>query len=241
MRAFYKRLLVSTLLMLVALSTTAGLGIWQFTVAHRNDVIETTASYEIVSLSEVSTLGEYLFESDYGRAVEVSGQLNCADSVIVNFAQSRPAWQVCPLILENGSVVAVAFESVGESAASQVEIRGRIQPAHTVEPLPIRYEKFPAVESLNTDELALRWQANVHDGYIAAYEVSPAIDAEMLASNLYVWPPVGIQLRNMFYAWQWWIFAGFSVFIWAKYVFDEYRAYSKPTIGENDESNRASK
>lgn len=235
MRAFYKRLAVSSLLMLLALAATAGLGVWQYTVAHRNDVIETTAARASVEYESVATLGEYLSESNYGQSVKVGGRLDCTQAVEVTFAQSRSAWQVCPLKLTDGSVVAVAFAAVDPNLVIDTNFSGRLQPAHSVEALPIRYEKTPTVESLNTDELALRWQANVHDGYVVADSSLPAQIGVPLAESLYVWPPVGIQLRNLFYAWQWWIFAAFSVFIWAKYIIDEYRGQSKSNMGEIDE------
>lgn len=235
-RAFYKRLVTSSLLMLLALSATAGLGIWQYTVAHRNDVIALTGSAPAKSFNSVSQLGTYVLESNYGQAVQIAGVLNCSEPLTVVFDQSRPAWEVCPLELVDGNLVALAFQSAPVAVDLNVTIQGRIQPAHSVDPLPVRYEKTASVEQLNTDELALRWQNNVRDGYLVVTEMQPAASAEFLSADLIVWPPVGIQLRNLFYAWQWWIFAIFSVFIWAKYVIDEYRGFSKSKLGDVNES-----
>jgi cytochrome oxidase assembly protein ShyY1 len=221
---FWRRLLVSTLLMLIALSATAGLGIWQYTAAYRNDVVNEVAQRPVVDFSEVSTLGEYLFETDYGQLVSVSGELDCSKSVDVTFDQQRPTWIVCPMYLEDSTVVAVAFQSLSATEVGAYQITGRIQPAQSTSELSPRYFLGPSVIDLNTDELAMRWQRDVHDGYVAAIKTDPTVESEIIDAGLYVWPPVGIQMRNLFYAWQWWIFAAFTLFIWAKFTWDDYRA-----------------
>lgn len=222
-RKFFRRLMVSTLLMLLALGATAGLGAWQYTVAYRNDVVNTVAARAAVDLSKVSKVGEYLAESNYGQAVTVSGFLDCSAAFAVDFDSTRAAWDVCKLNLADGTAVAVAFAEAPSGLAEETKVNGRIQPAHSVTAMPARYEVAASVPAINTDDLVLRWQQNVHDGYIAATQIEAAPNAKLLTESLFTWPPVGIQMRNLFYAWQWWIFAGFTVFLWAKFTLDDYR------------------
>jgi surfeit locus 1 family protein len=231
-RRFWRRLLVSTLLMLIALGATAGLGIWQYTAAYRNDVVNEVEQRPAVDFVEISILGEYVLETNYGQSVMVEGELDCSQSFNVTFDQQRSAWAVCPLYLADQTAIAIAFQNLPEISNGTTRIQGRLQPAQSTAALSPRYEPSPFVTDLNTDELALRWQVDTHDGYIAANDFEPSIEAEFISPELYVWPPVGIQMRNLFYAWQWWIFAAFTLFIWAKFTLDDYRALKAPETSE---------
>ena len=222
-RKFFRRLLASTLLMISALAVTAGLGAWQYTVAYRNDVVNLVAERSAVGLAEVSDIGEYLAESNYGQAVNVSGVLDCRRPVKIDFFGNRDPWELCQLELQDATALAVVFATAPENFVGEVDLLGRIQPAHSVDAMPARYEAKSTVPAINTDDLVLRWQKNTHDGYVLVTAANPEFDAELLDASLVEWPPVGIQMRNLFYAWQWWIFAAFTIFIWAKFTIDDYR------------------
>lgn len=227
-RSFWRRLTVSTLLMLIALGATAGLGIWQYTAAYRNDVVNQVEQRPAVDFEQISILGEYVLESNYGQSVMIEGELDCSQAFNVTFDEQRSAWVVCPLYLADATAVAVAFAELPEISNETTRIQGRLQPAQSTAELSPRYAPSDSVIDLNTDELALRWQVDTHDGYIAANDFQPSIAANFISADLYVWPPVGIQMRNLFYAWQWWIFAAFTLFIWAKFTWDDYRALKAP-------------
>jgi cytochrome oxidase assembly protein ShyY1 len=77
----------------------------------------------------------------------------------------------------------------------------------------VGYEPQAVVAAINTDDLVLRWKSNVRDGYVLIERDVP--------QRLVVLPPVGIDIRNLFYAWQWWIFAIFAVFLYSRFVRDE--------------------
>ncbi len=223
-KAFFRRLALSTLLMLVALAVTAGLGIWQYTVAYRNDVVNLVADKPAVGLNEVSEIGEYLFETDYGQAVAVTGDLDCTSPVVIDFDGNRVAWDVCRIDLPDGTALAAAFSKAPAGSFQSIDLVGRIQPAHSVDAMPARYVAESSVSAINTDDLVLRWQKTTHDGYLFIQPTAELPTAEFLSADLVEWPPVGIQMRNLFYAWQWWIFAAFALFIWAKFTLDDYRA-----------------
>ena len=75
----------------------------------------------------------------------------------------------------------------------------------------------------------LRWQSDVYDGYVSL--ISMTVDSHprkfdgvtTLRESALVLPPVGIELRNLIYAWQWWFFAAFTLFLWGRYLRDEFR------------------
>lgn len=63
---------------------------------------------------------------------------------------------------------------------------------------------------ITTNELVLRWELALLDGYVVADGVDVALNT----------PPSGISWRNLGYAWQWWSFAAFIVFLLGRYVLD---------------------
>lgn len=223
-KVFFRRLAISTALMLVALAVTAGLGIWQYTVAYRNDVVNLVLEQPAVDLDQVSEIGEYLLETDYGQAVKVAGDLDCTSPVVIDFDGNRDPWQVCRLDIPDGTALAIAFVRAPAGVFPSIELVGRIQPAHSVDAMPARYVAEQSVPAINTDDLVLRWQKTTHDGYLFLQPTDELASAQYLSEDLIEWPPVGIQMRNLFYAWQWWIFAAFTLFIWAKFTLDDYRA-----------------
>jgi hypothetical protein len=82
--------------------------------------------------------------------------------------------------------------------------------------------------------LVLRWQSDVYDGYIVLTQATVAgapfrVDGiRALSDEALVLPPAGIEVRNLMYAWQWWIFAAFAIFLWGRFIRDEFKPDSEP-------------
>ena len=227
------RILSATLFMLLALTATAALGAWQYSNSQREDIIDQVLAADPVEIGSIHTLGEYVPESRYGQLVKLRGFLDCRQDVIVTTIESQPDWQVCPLQLNDTTKVAIVVSAGGVTDFfTEVSLVGRLQPAQDTSQLSAMYEPTDSVEFMNTDELVLRWQSDVLDGYVAVEAMSIAnsekviVIKPVLDRGALVLPPVGIELRNLFYAWQWWIFAGFAVFLWAKFVRDEWLSRS---------------
>ncbi|MEN9711524.1 MAG: hypothetical protein RL441_1516 [Actinomycetota bacterium] len=231
------RIAAWTLAMLIALGATGALGVWQYSVAHRDDIARATLEAKPVSLTSIHTLGSYVEEQTYGREVSVRGRLDCDAGVRVTLDGATDPWIVCPLILDSGTKVAVVLGSVDTSTAmptlsADVSVLGRLQPAQDTSQLSPLYSPPTTVEYLNTDDLVLRWQSDVYDGYVSL--ISMTVDSHprkfdgvtTLRESALVLPPVGIELRNLIYAWQWWFFAAFTLFLWGRYLRDEFRVAS---------------
>lgn len=226
------RMLSATLFMLLALSATAALGAWQYSNSQREDIIDQVLAADPVEIGSIHTLGEYVPESRYGQLVKLTGFLDCRQDVIVTTIESQPDWQVCPLQLNDTTKVAIVVSAGGVTDFfMEVSLVGRLQPAQDTSQLSALYEPTDSVEFMNTDELVLRWRSDVLDGYVVASTITTEagqslVNKPVLGRAALVLPPVGIELRNLFYAWQWWIFAGFAVFLWAKFVRDEWLSQS---------------
>ncbi len=239
--SFAIKVVVSTLLMLGALAATAALGAWQYSNAYRDDRIQSVLNAEPQEISEISVLGEYLDENYYGQSVVQSGELTCARGFIVNFENEIPSWVVCEFIYDDDQRIAVALgesDVVPQDFASTVTLSGRIQPAQDTSQISPLKQPTEVVNFINTDELVNRWQSDVHDGYVVLEEIVDergvlvSVPATQLKSEALVFPPVGIELRNLFYAWQWWFFAAFAIFLWAKYLRDEIAAKNAVEIND---------
>jgi cytochrome oxidase assembly protein ShyY1 len=79
------------------------------------------------------------------------------------------------------------------------------------------------VRSLSAADLVNDWGAPVYAGYLLA---------ESAPSGLVAVPPPpvdgGVQILNLSYALQWWVFAAFAVFLWWRVVRDDHEGRHAP-------------
>ena len=228
--------------MVTALASTAALGAWQYSVAHRDDVAREVLAANPVDLSELHRVGDYVHEQTYGRLVSAHGRLDCDRGLRVRLSDMSSTWIVCPLMFDGGTSIAVVLGESSTNAAlpaivEEVSVVGRLQPAQDTSQLSPMYQTTPDVPYLNTDELVLRWRMDVFDGYLVATRISEdgrpmtLEGVKPLPQSALVLPPVGIELRNLLYAWQWWFFAAFIVFLWVRFIRDEFSASDdEPTM-----------
>lgn len=226
--------------MLLALAGTGTLGAWQYAVAHRDDIARQVLQASPRDLNEIHLVGEYVRENWYAQSVIAAGELDCTQSVQVSLGKARPQWLVCPLALKTGATVALVLGrgSGISDFVGEIKVVGRLQPAQDTAQLSPLYSPKRVVGFLNTDDLVLRWQTDVYDGYVVLSQatsggeplridgVRPLRDAEL------VLPPAGIEVRNLMYAWQWWIFAAFAIFLWGRFIRDEFRPDSETQTNE---------
>lgn len=214
-----RRILVASFLALFALATTAALGVWQYSRAYRADVEAQILKAKTIDLNQVSEVGKYVPENYYGQRVSVDGELICSNTFKNEIPNQNIDWHVAAIKLSDDSLIAVA------SVANYCELQsggatwvGRIQPAQDFTQLPAVHKPANTVAAINTDDLVIRWQSQVRDGYLLITRDVP--------KNLIVLPPVGIDIRNLFYAWQWWLFAAFTIFLYSRFVRDELQQSS---------------
>lgn len=225
---FLRKAALATGVMLIALAGTSWLGLWQYSVAYRDQLVDEISKLPEVELPEVAEVGSFLSESDYGRRVRVSGQLDCSRMLLVG--ESQPLWVVCPMSLSDGSLVAVALGTRPTTewqspARAEYAVPGRVQPSQDTSAPAAIYER-PApkqVDLLGTAELTQRWVNDVRDGFVvASAAASEQFGLKPIPLSALAYPPNGIEVRNLFYAWQWWLFAAFTLFIWGRYLRDEW-------------------
>jgi len=153
-------------------------------------------------------------------------------------------WVLTPLRLADGSAVAVVRgwvpssadpatapfatgeATAGEVTTGEVAVTGILRPAEPPpDRLPGRADVLPPeqIERVDLTQLVQRWPYPLLTGYVLAQREEPA----PVGPSPRVVPPdpagTGLGLRNLSYAVQWWVFAGFGLFLWWRLVRDDHR------------------
>ncbi len=231
-RAQVRRISGATVVALVALVGCSLLGLWQYSRAHRDDISKRVLAAAAVPVQSLETPGNYVPEQVFSHSVMVRGRLG-ADQALLTCARvehGQPGcWIIAPVALSPtiASVVVLGFASdanapaalaaLRASGSSSVELTGRLQPAEVMDNGLAILRPATQVPYINVNELSLRWQTNLLDGYVVL--TAPPAGLQSLTSPP-ILPPSGITWRNLFYAWQWWTFAAFIVFLLGRYIVD---------------------
>ena len=94
--------------------------------------------------------------------------------------------------------------------SQDMDVKGRLQPAEVMVRPPAMLTPADDIPYISTNELVMRWQLPLLDGFVMKDGVGMTL----------VTPPSGISWRNLMYAWQWWAFAAFIVFLLTRYILD---------------------
>lgn len=88
------------------------------------------------------------------------------------------------------------------------------------------YADLPAgqTDSISSAALANEWGGPIYAGYLVVVSSDPAQDPSLaLLDRPSIEGGEGLDLQNLFYALQWWIFGAFAVALWLRTVRDEAR------------------
>lgn len=89
------------------------------------------------------------------------------------------------------------------------------------------------VDAISSAELVNRWEGPIYSGYLVLAQIDPQQDPGIALLPPPKTPGGGLNVQNVAYALQWWIFGGFAVFVWARLVRDEARAEVEADAGEH--------
>lgn len=238
-----RRIAVATLLALIGLIVTSALGTWQYSRAHRDDIAREVWAAPTLPIEQVVVPREFVREQDFTRHVAVEGTLHL-DRALATCGRSDGTWCwiLAPATLAGEPLAttlllgAVPSPTLGDQLTAlrarggePVDVTGRLQPAEVMNTVAAIVRPTDVVPNIDINELAMRWSTALLDGYVVldAPVTGSAIDAPL------VLPPSGITWRNLLYAWQWWAFAAFVLFMLARYVIDVRR--ETPSIAPSTE------
>jgi cytochrome oxidase assembly protein ShyY1 len=228
-KQFLIRVAVSGFITILVIGFTSALGLWQFSQSERVDIQNEVLNASPVALSQIHKPETYVQESTFARRVTLQGTLSCKDSL--DLRSKTIKGRLC--VFENSNdlpiVVFLGNTSTTQFEASPLKIQGRLQPAQSYEPLALGQMPKTSLTELNIHALVHHYKQSLYDGFVIVQSVTS--DTETLDvsfdEKLLILPPAGIDIRSLFYAWQWWIFSGFALLLWVKYVRDEWRKHTE--------------
>lgn len=156
-------------------------------------------------------------------------------------------WVLVPLQLADGSAVPVVrgwVASASDPAAAgpvgdDVQVIGLLQPSEPPsQHAPGAASGLPngQVDRVSVTELVNQWPYPLITGFVVQQTQTPVTGPAPSPIPAPVSDP-GLDLQNLSYAIQWWIFAGFGLFFWYRLVRDDHRGelgpYLDPTVPDD--------
>lgn len=229
------RMLGLLVLLLAAAAACARLGVWQLERAEIRGAssaareAEQVLTADPVPLADVLVPGQTFTGEMVARKVEVTGAFDDARTLLVtgraHDGRTDGYLVLTPLLVETGEGTAAlpvvrgwsAQEDVAAAPAGEVTVVGWLQAGEEAGTAPVDGR----TDAISPAQLVATWGTRVHTGYLVTQATDPADTAglEMLD------PPRkaggGLNIQNLAYAAQWWIFGIFAVGLWWRLVRDE--------------------
>ena len=224
-----RSVLGAALLCAVLCTVFISLGRWQWRVAFADQQRPSgSVSAVAVPLDERSHPEQWLPRTSIGALVSATGRFDDAHAFTT---EPRPTtrgwlpWVVTPLRLGDGSVIAVVTGFTDTPAqpgrltpigSSELTVTGRLQPS---EDSPAVGAWQPRQPMLRTPALVDTWPYPLlRDGYLVL-DQSLTMSSIAAPTPRFTSAPGGsIGWRSIAYAFQWWSFAAFAVFIFVRHL-----------------------
>ncbi|MEO3871177.1 SURF1 family protein [Nonomuraea sp. B12E4] len=220
------------------------LGRWQLGVFQDSGKSHVSADPGPVAVATLALTGSQLKGEAVGRQVVAEGVYDAGRQLLVvdrradvdapggRVSRDHGFWVLTPIRLDDGTLVPVLRgwtaraddPAVAAVPRGRVTVAGRLRPQEGTDSVQGRAGSLPAgqVQTVSTGELVNLWSGQkVRTGFVVAQPPSGALAQVKVRA-----PEVGGTLtwRNLAYAANWWIFAGFAVFMWFHFVRDAVRS-----------------
>lgn len=224
--------------LVVVVAACIQLGLWQLHVAQDKglaDALRKAHEARPVAIDSVVRPHQPFPNDQSSRAVIATGEYAAADQFLVGprrLEGHSGFWVVTPLVVqETGARLAVVRGFVAdptrpvEPPTGSVTVEGSLAPGESPADPPTGAPAWPqeARGSIDLSVLVNEWSGDLYNAFVFA-------QAERTAAGAAVTPPEGLERvpppevtgglkwRNAAYAVQWWVFAGFAVFMWFRMV-----------------------
>jgi len=242
--AFSPRWLGGLVVVMVLAAGMVWLGFWQWRVAEedgRADALRTATERPVLVLTDYLTPHAAFPSDGSNQRLSAVGHYEPAQRVLVvdrRLDGVAGRWVVEPFVVDaTGARIPVvrgfvpetaagtAYPLVGMPATATLTLVGSLAPTESPQAAraPLGAHE---VTSVTTGSLLNEWGGEIYNAFLFAVSETPA-DAAAAVPQLRLVPPPeipsGLTLRNAAYALQWWVFAVFVVWMWARMVRDDYR------------------
>ncbi|QNE19865.1 SURF1 family protein [Kribbella qitaiheensis] len=228
------------------------LGVWQLDVYHSKTAAKTAerTAAAPVSLQSLFSIDAGLPSKAVGRRITVTGTWAAASDQL--YISHRPRnnqngfWVVTPLLLDptpgsssteaassgatsSGAVMVVrgwvptASEAAAKPPSGRVELTGTIT-ASEAQDASGDATKGRILQSLRIPTIVHLVNYRVYDAFVVMSSATPAPTADAPAIVLAPSPPTDhAGLRNVAYAFQWWVFAAFTLWMYTRMLRDTHQ------------------
>lgn len=214
------------------------MGRWQLGAFEESGRPRAAADPAPVAVQTLTEPGKHITTDKAGRRVTATGTFDAGKQLLV-VGRDDGFWLLAPLDLGDGTAVPIvrgwvatpSDPAVAAVPEGQVTVTGRLQHSEQIDGTPRRARNLPQgqVESISTAELINLWRGlRLRDGYVVAIDQTPP--PAVAPKPVPVDAPTergAVNWRNLAYAIQWWVFAGFAVFMWFHFVRDALRGRGK--------------
>lgn len=234
--ALRPRMLVILVLLLAAAAVCARLGVWQLDRAQvRGASAEARHTAALAAAPPVPLASVFQPQTSFtgplvGRKVAVTGTYDPAGQLLVpnRVHDGQPGYLVLtPLHVSTGGspVLPVVRGWVASPADADVPPTA---PVSLVGYLQVSEEAGSGVADGRTDAISSpvllnAWGGPIYTGYLVVASSDPAQSSSVVMLDPPTRPGAGLNVQNLSYAAQWWIFGAFAVLLWLRLVRDEAR------------------
>lgn len=244
-------MLLMLVLFLAAATVCARLGVWQIDRAQERGEMSAKHEADEAELGTATELGDVLAPQAtfpgalVGKQVRVTGEFEPDGQLFVEgrvLNDELGYLVLTPLrVIDDGTageswaqlsgvpVLPVVRGWVAEPGdfeplTGEVEVTGYLQGSEAVE---LGMVGANVTDSISAGALANRWGGPIYSGYLVQATSDPAGDGSVLVlPRPTIEGGTGLNMQNLFYAIQWWVFGGFALALWIRLVRDETRGGS---------------
>jgi surfeit locus 1 family protein len=234
------RMLALHALGVVATTAAVLLGLWQLDAwqAGRDHEARDLAGAAPRPLADVMTADGAFPGQHVGRPVTFSGRWLPGSTVLVDGREldgRRGFWAVTPVAVCAGPATSCdgsepAMLVVRGWAPTPIAVppppRGRVDLTGWLQPgegagLPDPDPDDEVLSELRIASAIQHVDQDLYGGFVVARDGAPEEDLEPVTPDSLPEPSSFTSLQNLLYAFQWWLFGGFAVFLWQRWVRDE--------------------
>ncbi len=204
------------------------LGRWQWDRTQSILAAERAAASVAVPVQDA--LGDsttQLLAESIGRPVTATGEFDPDRQVVVtnrSLDGRAGVWVVTGLRLADGTLVPVlrGWTSPDDTVSRAVP-SGPVEVAGVLQPDEVFYTDAPVttdeIAAISQSSLESAWGEDVPPGFVVLQDQQPSeMPAPAPVPPTVQTADVPFPLQNFFYAFQWWIFAGFGVFLYLRWL-----------------------
>lgn len=217
------------LAMVVCVAIAAGLGVWQYDAWHRHrvDAARDLENKPAKALGTVMTGDSPFPGRSAGQPVSFTGSWLGADTLYVadrERAGRTGYWVVTPVLVEgttSAMPVVRGWTAHPEAPAvdGSVRVTGWLQASEdgdTVDADP----GDDVIPSMRVASLVEHVDEDLYSGFVIARVPAPTGSVEPVRPAKVPGVSGFTGLRNLLYGIEWWVFAGFAVFVWVRWCRD---------------------